>query len=80
LTSPRTTTVSRSRYDTRLRGLGYSSGMSVQRIANALTPIVVGAMAANHGFTEIVSFIAMFLAATLVALLFMPETEGRALE
>lgn len=41
--------------------------------------IVVGAMAATHGFTEIVSFIVMFLAATLVALLFLPETEGHAL-
>lgn len=67
-------------YDTRLRGVGYSSGMAVQRIANTFAPVVVGAMAAHSSFTDIVASITMFLGATLVALLFLPETEGHALE
>lgn len=67
-------------YGTRLRAMGYGAGIAAQRIANTAAPVVVGSMVASSSFTATVSFIATFLAATLVALLFLRETEGHALE
>ncbi len=67
-------------YDTRLRTVGYSWGIAAQRVANAVAPAFVGALVANTGFSGTVACIACFLAATFVALLFLPETEGHILD
>lgn len=67
-------------YATPLRGIGVAWGVTMQRIANAIAPVAIGAMLASRGFVETVSFIAAFLGCTFVAALFLPETEGKALE
>lgn len=67
-------------YDTRLRGAGVAWGVSMQRIANAIAPVAIGALLVTSSFLETVSFISAFLAATFIAALFLPETEGRILE
>ena len=67
-------------YDTQLRTVGYSLGIAAQRVANAMAPAFVGALVASSGFAGTVGCIACFLAATFVALLFLPETEGHILD
>lgn len=66
-------------YDTRLRGAGVAWGVTMQRIANAIAPVAIGALLVTSSFLETVSFISAFLAATFVATLFLPETEGHIL-
>lgn len=67
-------------YPTDVRGVGYSVGLTTQRIANALAPIVIGVLLARHAsFSLTVSFISMFLVATVILSLFLHETEGEAL-
>ncbi len=66
-------------YDTRNRGAGTAWGVSAQRVANAIAPIAIGSILATSSFLQTVSFIAMFLAVTFFASLFLPETEGKAL-
>jgi putative MFS transporter len=67
-------------YATPLRGLGVAWGVTMQRIANSVAPIAIGAMLATRSFLETVSFISAFLGCTFIATLFLPETEGKALE
>lgn len=67
-------------YATDIRGAGVAWGISAQRIANAIAPIVIGSMLATNSFLQTVSFISAFLAATFVAALFLPETEGEILK
>jgi putative MFS transporter len=66
-------------YTTRLRNVGYSWGAASQRVANALAPTLVGAMLVSAGVSRTVTVIACFLAATFVAVLLLPETEGHTL-
>ncbi|MEO1246824.1 MAG: MFS transporter [Pseudomonadota bacterium] len=66
-------------YDTPTRGPGVAWGVSLQRVANSLAPVVIGAMLATSSFLETVAFISAFLAVTFVAALFLPETEGKQL-
>jgi putative MFS transporter len=66
-------------YDTNTRGAGTGWGVSAQRVANAVAPVVIGTMLATTSFLQTVSFISMFLAITFAAALFLPETEGQAL-
>ena len=66
-------------YDTRNRGAGTAWGVSAQRVANAIAPVAIGGILATSSFLQTVSFIAMFLAVTFVAALYLPETEGQAL-
>jgi putative MFS transporter len=67
-------------YPTDVRGVGYSVGLTVQRVANALAPVAVGAMLArNTSFTLTVSSIAAFLVCTVILCMFLPETEGTVL-
>lgn len=66
-------------YTTHMRGAGYAWGASVQRMANALAPVVIGAMLASSSFPQTVTFISGFLAATFLAAIFLPETEGKVL-
>lgn len=67
-------------YETRVRGAGVAWGVSMQRVANAVAPVVIGAMLITSSFIQIVSFISLFLAATFVTALFLPETEGKILK
>jgi putative MFS transporter len=67
-------------YPTDVRGVGYSIGLTVQRVANSLAPIVVGfLLTRNASFSLTVSFISSFLVATVILSFFLPETEGTVL-
>ena len=67
-------------YPTHVRGVGYSVGLTVQRVANALAPVAIGALLArNTSFSLTVSFISAFLVATVIFSLFLQETEGTVL-
>lgn len=67
-------------YQTRMRGSGVAWGVSMQRVANALAPMIIGAMLASTSFLQTVTFISAFLAITFVTALFLPETEGETLK
>lgn len=66
-------------YATNARGAGVAWGVMLQRIANAVAPIAIGAVLAGGSFVQTVSFISLFLAITFVAAVFLPETEGKQL-
>jgi putative MFS transporter len=67
-------------YPTEVRGVGYSLGLTVQRVANSLAPVVVGALLARRtSFALTVSFISAFLVGTVILTLFLHETEGEVL-
>ena len=66
-------------YETRSRGQGVAWGVMTQRVANTVAPIAIGAVLATGSFLQTVSFISIFLAATFIAALFLPETEGQIL-
>lgn len=67
-------------YPTDVRGVGYSVGLTLQRVANALAPVVIGVLLArNASFALTVSFISAFLVATVILALFLHETEGELL-
>lgn len=67
-------------YDTRTRGAGTAWGVSAQRVANAVAPVVIGAMLATSSFMQTVTFISMFLAITFFSATLLPETEGHTLK
>ena len=67
-------------YDTKTRGAGAAWGVSAQRVANAVAPVVIGTMLATSNFMQTVTFISMFLAVTFVAATLLPETEGQTLK
>ncbi len=66
-------------YDTNTRAQGCSIGITSQRVANSVAPIVIGAMLSSSSFLQTVVFISSFLAITFIAALFLPETEGKVL-
>jgi putative MFS transporter len=67
-------------YPTDVRGVGYSVGLTLQRVANSAAPIAIGAMLArNASFSFTVSFISAFLVCTVILSLFLRETEGTVL-
>ena len=66
-------------YTTSARGHGQAWGVSAQRVANAVAPIVIGAMMVRTSFNGTVAFITCFLAITFVAAIFLRETEGEIL-
>ena len=66
-------------YDTRMRGAGVAWGVSMQRVANAVAPVAIGAMLATSSFLQTVTFITAFLAVTFFTAIFLPETEGKIL-
>jgi putative MFS transporter len=67
-------------YDTQTRSAGVAWGVSMQRVANAVAPVAIGAMLATSSFLQTVTFISAFLAATFITTLFLPETEGQILK
>ncbi|OLN26618.1 MFS transporter [Desulfosporosinus metallidurans] len=67
-------------YPTEIRGVSYSLGSSLQRVANTIAPIAIGAMmVAQFSFMVTVSFISVFLVITFISVLFLRETEGEIL-
>ena len=67
-------------YPTDVRGVGYSVGLTMQRVANALAPVVIGVLLARKtSFAITVSFISAFLVGTVIFALFLKETEGHVL-
>jgi putative MFS transporter len=67
-------------YDTRNRGNGTAVGIVSQRIANSIAPIAIGSILASSTFNFTVAFISMFFILTLIATLFLNETEGVSLK
>ncbi len=66
-------------YQTRIRGTGVAWGVSMQRVANSIAPVAIGAMLATSSFLHTVTFITAFLAVTFFTAMFLPETEGEIL-
>jgi MFS transporter, putative metabolite:H+ symporter len=67
-------------YPTRVRTDGYSLAVLAQRLANIIAPSTIGLLVAQgSSFTLTTTFIDLFLIATVVLALFLPETEGQAL-
>ncbi|MFE4777790.1 MFS transporter [Streptomyces sp. NPDC056713] len=67
-------------YPSPVRGVGYSLGVFGQRVANTLAPTLIGFLLAHaSGFSSTVLFIDLFLVATALLALGLPETEGREL-
>ena len=66
-------------YDTANRAAGAAWGVMLQRVANTIAPVAIGAILVTGSFEGAVVFISLFLAATFVAALFLPETEGKRL-
>lgn len=65
-------------YPTQVRVVGNSWAVFAQRLANTIAPTVVGVLVAQSAsFNTTVTFINMFLFATAVLALFLPETEGK---
>ena len=63
-------------YNTANRAAGVAWGIMLQRVANTIAPIAIGALVVSSSFATTVAFISIFLAITLVSALFIPETEG----
>lgn len=68
-------------YPSAMRGSGFGLGIFGQRVANTIAPSLVGFLLASAaGATSTILFINMFLLATVILGLFLPETEGSELE
>jgi putative MFS transporter len=68
-------------YPTAVRGVGYSAGLVVQRLANGAAPIVIAIMLAHQiSFSGALVLVSSLLVASLLLTLLLPETEGRALD
>lgn len=66
-------------YATETRSAGFAWGIMIQRVANSLAPLVIGAMLVSASFLQTVVFISTFLAISFMAAIFLPETEGKTL-
>lgn len=67
-------------YPTEVRGVGYSVGLTVQRVANSMAPVLTGLLLAREAsFAATVSFISAFLVGAVIFTLFLRETEGEIL-
>ncbi|SAL86718.1 MFS transporter [Caballeronia choica] len=68
-------------YSTRLRTIGYSWAALAQRLANIAAPTIIGMLVAQGtSFNVTTTFINLFLVATVLLALFVPETEGKDLD
>lgn len=67
-------------YPTRLRTLGYGWAIFAQRVANVLAPSVIGVLIAyGSSFNMTTTLINAFMLITVLLVVFIPETEGKAL-
>ena len=68
-------------YPTPLRTIGYGWAIFAQRVANILAPSLIGALVAyGASFNMTTTFINAFMLVTVLLALFIPETEGKALD
>lgn len=68
-------------YPTPLRTIGYGWAIFAQRVANILAPSLIGALVAyGASFNMTTTFINAFMLVTVLLVLFIPETEGKALD
>jgi putative MFS transporter len=68
-------------YPTSVRGVGYSLGLTMQRVANSLAPVAIGILLARRAsFSLVVSIIASVLTLALFVSVFIRETEGVVLD
>ena len=68
-------------YPTPLRTIGYGWAIFAQRVANILAPSLIGALVAyGASFNMTTTFINAFMLVTVLLVMFIPETEGRALD
>jgi putative MFS transporter len=68
-------------YPTSVRGVGYSLGLTMQRVSNSLAPFVIGILLARGAsFMFVVLLISCFLLLTLLASTLIRETEGMVLD
>lgn len=68
-------------YPTPLRTIGYGWAIFSQRVANILAPSLIGALVAyGASFNMTTTFINAFMLVTVLLALFIPETEGKALD
>ena len=68
-------------YPTPLRTIGYGWAIFAQRVANILAPSLIGALVAyGSSFNMTTTFINAFMLVTVLLALFIPETEGKALD
>lgn len=67
-------------YPTRLRAIGYGWAIFAQRVANILAPSLIGALVAyGSSFNLTTTLINGFMLATVILVVFIPETEGKTL-
>lgn len=67
-------------YPTPLRTVGYGWAIFAQRVANVLAPSLIGALIAlGSSFNLTTTIINAFLLVTVILVVFIPETEGKAL-
>jgi len=67
-------------YPTRLRTIGYSWAVFAQRVANIAAPSLIGVLLARGtSFNTTTSMINLFMLATVLLAMLMPETEGQRL-
>ncbi|CAE6789712.1 Putative niacin/nicotinamide transporter NaiP [Paraburkholderia domus] len=65
-------------YSTRLRTVGYSWAVLAQRLANIAAPTFIGLLVAQgSSFNTTTTIINLFMIATVLMALFLPETEGK---
>jgi putative MFS transporter len=68
-------------YPTSVRGVGYSLGLTMQRVANSFAPFLIGIFLSRRAsFSFVVCFIACFLVAALFISMSIRETEGVVLD
>lgn len=68
-------------YPTPLRTIGYGWAIFAQRVANIMAPSLIGALIAyGSSFNLTITLINGFMFVTVLLVLFIPETEGRALQ
>ena len=68
-------------YPTPLRTIGYGWAIFAQRVANILAPSIIGLLVAyGSSFNLTTTIINGFMLVTVLLVLFIPETEGKALQ
>ena len=68
-------------YPTPLRTIGYGWAIFAQRVANIMAPSLIGALIAyGSSFNLTITLINSFMFLTVLLALFIPETEGKALQ
>ena len=68
-------------YPTSLRTIGYGWAVFAQRVANILAPSIIGVLVAyGSSFNLTTTLINGFMLVTVLLVVFIPETQGKALQ